>query len=145
MLIPVVNGEIHITPKALALQNALAIARKHLADTPDLSDALIAEFSSLYTSSWDTVILAGMPESSHRDVKLLIGNSASIKRLHRRQVTIHGMVPASQYDDSGTCLRITMSAMPFDKFRTGLGGLIPAYALQALGNSQKINNHILQS
>lgn len=43
LLISVVNGEIHITPKALALQNALAIARKHLADSPDLSDALIAD------------------------------------------------------------------------------------------------------
>jgi len=43
LLISVVNGEIHITPKALALQNALAIARKHLAGSPDLSDALIAD------------------------------------------------------------------------------------------------------
>ena len=43
LLISVVNGEIHITPKALALQNALAIARKHLAGSADLSDALIAD------------------------------------------------------------------------------------------------------
>lgn len=43
LLISVVNGEIHITTKALALQNALAIARKHLADSPDLCDALIAD------------------------------------------------------------------------------------------------------
>ncbi len=43
LLISVVNGEIHITPKALALQNALAIARKHLAGGSDLSDALIAD------------------------------------------------------------------------------------------------------
>jgi AbrB family looped-hinge helix DNA binding protein len=43
LLISVVNGEIHITPKALALQNALAIARTHLAGSPDLSDALIAD------------------------------------------------------------------------------------------------------
>ncbi|MDD4905410.1 MAG: AbrB/MazE/SpoVT family DNA-binding domain-containing protein [Methylobacter tundripaludum] len=43
LLISVVNGEIHITPKALALQNALAIVRKHLAGNPDLSDALIAD------------------------------------------------------------------------------------------------------
>ncbi|MGZ8159633.1 MAG: AbrB/MazE/SpoVT family DNA-binding domain-containing protein [Methylobacter sp.] len=43
LLISVVNGEIHITPKALALQNALAIARKHLVGSPDLSNALIAD------------------------------------------------------------------------------------------------------
>lgn len=43
LLISVVNGEIHITPKALALQNALAIVRKHLAGSSDLSDALIAD------------------------------------------------------------------------------------------------------
>lgn len=43
LLISVVNGEIHITSKALALQNALAIARKHLAGSADLSDALIAD------------------------------------------------------------------------------------------------------
>jgi len=43
LLISVVNGEIHITPKTLALQNALAIARKHLAGCPDLGAALIAD------------------------------------------------------------------------------------------------------
>lgn len=43
LLISVVSGEIHITPKALALQNALAIARKHLAGSADLSNILIAD------------------------------------------------------------------------------------------------------
>jgi len=43
LLISVVNGEIHITPKTLALQNALAITRKYLAGSADLSDELIAD------------------------------------------------------------------------------------------------------
>lgn len=43
LLISIADGEIRITPKALALQNALALARKHLSDSPSLSDALIAD------------------------------------------------------------------------------------------------------
>ncbi|MGD0961780.1 MAG: AbrB/MazE/SpoVT family DNA-binding domain-containing protein [Methylomonas sp.] len=43
LLLTTVNGEIHITPKALALQNALELVRKHVSATPGLSNALIAE------------------------------------------------------------------------------------------------------
>ena len=43
LLISIADGEIRITPKALALQNALVLARKHLSDSPGLSDALIAD------------------------------------------------------------------------------------------------------
>jgi AbrB family looped-hinge helix DNA binding protein len=43
LLLTVADGEIRITPKALALQNALELARLYVTTTPSLSDALIAE------------------------------------------------------------------------------------------------------
>ncbi|MEQ1637717.1 MAG: AbrB/MazE/SpoVT family DNA-binding domain-containing protein [Methylococcales bacterium] len=43
LLLSLVNGEIHITPKSLALKNALTLARQQLSDAPSLCDALIAE------------------------------------------------------------------------------------------------------
>lgn len=43
LLITVADGEIRITPKALALQNALNIARHYITASPSLSDELIAE------------------------------------------------------------------------------------------------------
>lgn len=43
LLITVADGEIRITPKALALQNALKLARHYISATPSLSDELIAE------------------------------------------------------------------------------------------------------
>ena len=43
LLLTVVDGEIRIMPKALALQNALELVRLYVATTPSLSDALIAE------------------------------------------------------------------------------------------------------
>ena len=43
LLITVADGEIRITTKALALQNALKLARHYISETPSLSDELIAE------------------------------------------------------------------------------------------------------
>jgi len=43
LLLSISNGEVRITPKALALQNALNIARKHLLNASSLSMELIAE------------------------------------------------------------------------------------------------------
>ncbi len=43
LLLTAVNGEIHITPKALALQNALNMVRDYVPATPSLSAALIEE------------------------------------------------------------------------------------------------------
>ncbi len=43
LLLTTVNGEIHITPKAVALKNALELARNYVSATPSLSNALIAE------------------------------------------------------------------------------------------------------
>jgi AbrB family looped-hinge helix DNA binding protein len=43
LLLTVADGEIRITPKALALQNALELARLYATTTSSLSDALIAE------------------------------------------------------------------------------------------------------
>lgn len=43
LLLSISNGEVRITPKALALKNALNIARQHLQNAPSLSEGLIAE------------------------------------------------------------------------------------------------------
>ncbi|NOT11066.1 MAG: AbrB/MazE/SpoVT family DNA-binding domain-containing protein [Methylococcaceae bacterium] len=43
LLLTVADGEIRITPKALALKNALELARLYVATESSLSDALIAE------------------------------------------------------------------------------------------------------
>jgi AbrB family looped-hinge helix DNA binding protein len=43
LLLTVSDGEIRITPKALALKNALELARLYVATASSLSDTLIAE------------------------------------------------------------------------------------------------------
>ncbi len=59
------------------------------------------ELSSLYTSVWDTVILAWMPESSHRDVKDC-KHPALLSNMREAKVAVHGAGyrHPCRYDDS---------------------------------------------